>query len=153
MGFSTIGSFIIMYFGMIIMITSVFVIYGTLLEGTITLEEQQNREYERMQTSISIDSVSFDKTKAPDMTSLNITNDGTRKLKTSDIDIYIDDNIIPRSELNRTISVISPNSINPYHWDPDEVVSINISMDVENGTHIVVVSVNGIIDSTSFTYP
>ncbi|MGM5482027.1 MAG: hypothetical protein ACQESF_01055 [Nanobdellota archaeon] len=153
MGFSSIGSFIIMFFAIIVMISSAFMIYSMTIESSVTLTQQQIRQEKISETSIQIQNVTADKIPSPDRTTLKIINDGNRRLDINDIDVYFDGIFIPRNSQNRTIGFKSPNVINPLHWDPDEILEINISKNFENGTHQVVITTEfGKSDKSIFEY-
>jgi archaellum component FlaF (FlaF/FlaG flagellin family) len=154
MGFSTIGSFIIMFFGIIILISSAVLVYNNLVENTnAAANTQKERIDNRLNTRIDITGIEYDSFFNPDRTTIYITNTGSKKLQTDYIDVFIDDIKIPRNSANRTIWFANNSNIaNPLHWDPDEIIGINVSLNLESGTHIAVVSTEyGVTDTKGFT--
>jgi archaellum component FlaF (FlaF/FlaG flagellin family) len=153
MGFSTIGSFIIMFFGIMILISSSIFIYNSLVENTNAAANiQKERIDNRLNTRVEINSIQSDDLFEPDRTIIYIINTGSKKLETDYIDVFIDDIKIPRSNANRTIWFANDSNIaNPLHWDPDEILGINVSLNLKPGTHIAAVSTEyGVTDSKGF---
>ena len=134
MGFSTIGSFIIMFFAILIMISSAVLIYSSLVESTNTATEVQKERIENMiSTRIDIINIVFENNTDPDTTAVYVSNDGSKKLDLDYVDVFIDAIKIPRSSANRTIMFVNDtNIVNPLHWDPDEIIEINVSLDLED---------------------
>ncbi len=152
MGFSSVGSFIVMFFAMLIMISSVFMIYGSLLDNSMALNEMQTQKQKVAQTSISIINATIDKSNEEANITIDVVNDGRRMLDLDDVDIYVDGYRVPRNEESRTIGFISSNDINPLHWDPGEIIQINTSLELTGDSHRAVVATEfGITDSTVFS--
>jgi archaellum component FlaF (FlaF/FlaG flagellin family) len=153
MGFSTIGSFIIMFFGIMILISSAVFIYNNLVENTNAAANiQKERIDNRLNTRIDIGNILYEGFFDPDLTTIYVTNVGNKKLDTEYVDVFIDDIKIPRRSVNRTIWFVNDTNIaNPLHWDPDEILGINVSLDLDSGPHVIVVSTQyGITDSKGF---
>ncbi|MFW6014091.1 MAG: hypothetical protein ACOCZ6_05295 [Nanoarchaeota archaeon] len=151
MGFSTIGSFIVMFFGFLILLSSVFMIFGAMVDNTISLSAQEKEEEKRAQTSINIINITVDREQEPDLTTFQIINDGSRKLDKNDLDVYINGDRIPRDSENRTTYFKEENKINPLHWDPGEIMIINITKELEEGKQQGIVATEfGITDSSVF---
>lgn len=152
MGFSTIGSFIVMFFGFLILLASIFMIFGAMVDNTATIGALQEEEKKRAQTSIDILNVTLDKEEEPNLTTFHVANDGSRKLDKDGLDVYINGERIPRDSDNRSIAFKDDNRINPLHWDPEEVVEINITKDLEGQSHRGTVATEfGITDSVIFS--
>jgi archaellum component FlaF (FlaF/FlaG flagellin family) len=152
MGFSTIGSFIIMFFAIVIVVSTFILIFGSLVESTnLTYDMQKERIDYALHSGLSILGISYDN--VTNTTIINATNTGENKIVLDTLDVYIDDIKIPRSTLNRTITFHDDSTVlNPLHWDPDENIMINISMHLENVTHVAVVSTDfGIKDTATFS--
>lgn len=155
MGFSTIGSFIIMFFAVMIMLSSAVLMYSSLAETASTASEMQQERLDNMlNTRIEIKKVMFDNETDPDTTTLYVENTGSKKLDLDYVDAFIDSVKIPRSSQNRSMRFINDsNIINPLHWDAGESIEINISLDLADGGHVVFITTEyGITDSASFTY-
>lgn len=153
MGFSSIGSFVVMFFAMLVMVSSIFMIYSSLIESTGAISDQQDIQEKKLATSITIKNISVDESPTPDRISAIVQNDGKRNLDTQDVDVYLDGVFIPRNDSNRTIGFKSENVVNPMHWDPGESLWINVSKNIENGTHSLVVSTEfASLDKSVFTY-
>ena len=153
MGLSSIGSFILMFFVMIIMVSSIFVVYSTLIQNSAAITEQQKTNQEISKTSIRIYNITYDRLAGKDRTMIEIINTGSTKIDVDKIDVFIDDVYIPRNTNNRTMRFNGTNNLNPLHFDPGEFLEINVSLDRNDGTHQVVVSTDlGVSASGQFTY-
>lgn len=152
MGFSTVGSFVVMFFAILIMISSVFMIYSNVIGGTAAINEQQEQRAKRLATSINILNVSVKESLEDDKTTINILNDGRRSFDPEEIDVYLDGEYIARESENLSKGFKSDNSVNPMHFDPGEIYQVNITKDIDNSTHQIVVTAEfGITDSTTFS--
>lgn len=152
MGFSTVGSFVVMFFAILIMISSVFMIYSNVIGGTAAINEQQEQRAKRLATSINILNVSVTESLEDDKTTINILNDGQRNFDPQEIDVYLDGEYIARESENLSKGFKSDNSVNPMHFDPGEIYQVNITKDIDNSTHQIVVTAEfGITDSTTFS--
>lgn len=151
MGFSSIVTYIVMFFSLIIVITSIVMIYGNLIETNLLLAEKQEIAEEQAQTSISIYNITHNSGPSPDETLIYVLNDGNRKLELNSTDVFINNTRIPRDVANRTIQFNGTNVLNPLHWDPGEMILINVSMDLTSGTSVArVITEYGVKDSFSF---
>ncbi len=152
MGFSTIGSFIVMFFGFLILVSSGLMIFGAIVENSASLSSLQKEEKERAETSINILNITQYKENEENIVTFHIINDGNRKLDKDDLDIYIDGYRIPRDSENRTVYFKYENRVNPLHWDPGEIIVANITKELEDGGHRGVVATEfGITDSLVFS--
>ncbi len=154
MGFSTIGSFIMMFFGFLIVATTLVLIYSsTIQSANDAYSMQKELLLDKAMTSISLSFISFDNTTSPDRIKLNITNNGKTKLYPGYIELYIDDIKIPRSSTNRSLE-LSSSSINPMLFDPGESIIATIYLDLWQGQHIATASTeNGIEATALFSVP
>lgn len=149
---SSIGAFIMLFLGLIIITGSVFMIYGTLLSNSQAMSEQQEQQRNAAQTSISIINVTFHAIAGDDITELWIYNDGSRKVRLDDIDVYLDDELIPRDDSRRSIAMLTNSTINPLHLDPGETLAINVTKELDGGSHVAVAATEyGAISSRVFT--
>jgi len=133
-GFSGIAAFIMLFFGLIIMVSMFTVIQTSLIESSTLTQAQNEQKILESQTKVTIENISFDNTTIPDTTTIVVINSGQTKLSLEQIELYVDHVKIPRSTDNRTIRFLT-NSINPAHWDPDEVLEIEVYIDLLNVTH------------------
>lgn len=151
MGFSSIVTYVVMFFSLIIVVTTIVMIYGNIMETNMVLTEQQEIAEERLKTSINIYNVTHYSAPSPDETLIYVLNDGNRKLELNDTDVFINGTRIPRDENNRTIIFNGTNILNPLHWDPGETILINVTMDLAAGIQTAtVVTEFGVKDSYSF---
>lgn len=142
MGFSGIVSFILLFFALLIVMSTFILIQGEVVESTnLNYEIQKERLKTEARAGIEIVNISFDNNTDPDTTTVFVLNSGSVKLETEYIDAYIDDYKVPRDTDNRTISFAADSvTINPLHWDPDEKIKIEIYKDIANVTHIVTIA-------------
>ncbi len=142
MGFSSIGAFIMLFFSLLIIISTFVLIYSNLVESTnLTYNTQHDRIEHELHTSIEIENISVNTGTTPDTVTIYITNTGTNKIDTDYLDVYIDGMKIPRDNDNRTMS-FAPGStfINPLQWDSGETLKIDVYKDIDNSTHVAQVT-------------
>jgi len=149
-GFATIGSFIMMFFALVFLVSMFILIQQRMIETTSeSASVQQQRFNEQVLTNIEIINISFDNLTDPDTTTMYVENSGSNKLSIEFIDLFIDGTIIPRDTANRTIAFdIGSTAINPLHWDPDEVIIIEIYLDLVNITHLATISTEYAVKDT-----
>jgi archaellum component FlaG (FlaF/FlaG flagellin family) len=113
---------------------------------------QTERIDNKLNTKIDIGNIEYEPIFNPDLTTIYITNVGSKKLEPAYVDIFIDDVKIPRDNANRIMWFVNETNIaNPLHWDPDEILGVNVSLDLDSGPHVVVVATQyGITDSKGF---
>ena len=153
MGFASIGSFIMLFFAVLIVVSSFTVIYGRLIESSALANEIQNEKLENeVNTKIEIQNISFNNLTTPDTTTVYIKNTGINKIELEYFEIYIDNLKIPRNQNNRTMMyAVGSNVINPLHWDPREIIEIEVFLNLENITHIFTATTEyGVKDSITF---
>jgi archaellum component FlaF (FlaF/FlaG flagellin family) len=153
LGFASIGSFIMLFFAVLIVVSSFTVIYGRLIESSALANEIQNEKLENeVNTKIEIQNISFNNLTTPDTTTVYIKNTGINKIELEYFEIYIDNLKIPRNQNNRTMMyAVGSNVINPLHWDPREIIEIEVFLNLENITHIFTATTEyGVKDSITF---
>jgi archaellum component FlaF (FlaF/FlaG flagellin family) len=153
-GFASIGAFIMLFFALVIVISTFALINGKLVESTsLTYQVERERLESISKTSITITHLSFDNLTDPDTTTLYINNTGQKKLETGTLDAYIDGIRIPRDDANRTIAFAEDYTLNPLHWDPGESMIISVNLNLADATHTARVTTDvGIQDVKTFTY-
>lgn len=126
-----------LFFAIIIVVSMLVLIQTRMIESANLVYSQTDTVQKELQTRINILNISFDNTTTPDTTTIYIQNIGQTKLGLDDIDFYIDEIKVPRDNANRTI-VFDTNSmtLNPVHWDPDEIIKVEVYMNLNNVTHI-----------------
>ena len=141
MGFSGIGAFIMLFFAIIIVASMLMIIQTGMIETASLVYSQKDTVQKELQTRVSILNITFDNSTNPDTTTAYIQNTGQTKLDPEYIDIFIDEIKVPRDDANRTIA-FEPGSttLNPIHWDPDEVIKTEVYMDLANITHIFTIT-------------
>jgi len=150
MGFSSIVSFLMLFFALIITVSTLVAVQVNLIETRTAMNQQAQRQNEQFSTSIKIINISFDNETDPQTTTLFIENDGSRKLDTGQVDVFIDSVMIPRNGNNRTFEFVT-NAVNPLHWDPGETVKLHVYLNVTNVTHTVTVTTDyGVKDTTYY---
>jgi len=151
LGFSSIGAFMMMFFGLIIIVSTIVIIQTNLLESASIAYEEGDRLTRVINSRFDILNISYEDATDPDTTTMYVQNTGAEKLLPGDLDIFIDEIYIPKMEANRTIEFASVNKLNPMHWDPDEVLKIDIFIDLANVTHVVTLSnPDGVKDRTYY---
>ncbi len=79
---------------------------------------------------------------------LAIKNTGKIRLDKDVLDYFIDGDRIPRTKIVSTIIRNETDILNPGLWDPEEIISVNISQPITLGNHIVnVINEQSIKDS------
>jgi len=137
MGFATVAANAVLIGTVIFIAVSLEVATHSYLVATNEALTERNENMMMLaDESIVIESVSYD----PDegTTTISGKNDGSTKLITGTMDIYIDDIRIPREELNRTIDVSEV--INAGLLDPGEGFSMEVIRELGSGTHLATVS-------------
>jgi archaellum component FlaF (FlaF/FlaG flagellin family) len=135
-GFASIGAFIILFFSLVIVISTFALINGRMVESTsLAYQVERERLEQATQTSIAVESAVFDNSTSPDTTTLILNNTGQNKLELGYIDVYIDGIRLPRDPANRTIAFVEGYTLNPLHWDPGESIVITAFLDLQEGQH------------------
>jgi archaellum component FlaF (FlaF/FlaG flagellin family) len=149
-GFSSIAAYMILFFSVIILVGSMVMIYGRMVDSsTLAYSVQQERLEQISQTRIDMESAEY----AGGIVRINVTNLGGTKLSIDYIDAYIDGVKIPRETANRTIE-FAPDSlvVNPLLWDPYETIVLVINHPLEPGQHRAAVSTDsGIVVEKVFS--
>jgi len=141
-----------LFFGIIIVVSTFVLIQTRMIESSIDVYAQNEKEKEMLLTDITILNVSFDNTTDPDTTTTYIENSGKIKIDIEHLDLYMDQAKIPRLDANRTIVFVQGHdTFNPLEWDPDEQLHIEIFMDLQNITHALSTTTdNGGTDTALF---
>jgi archaellum component FlaF (FlaF/FlaG flagellin family) len=136
-GFSSIPMFILLFFAMIAAVSMFVLMQAKLVETTATAYAERDRLVEEMNTEITILNASY--SNATETTSIYVQNTGKTKIEIELIDVYIDEFKVPRSDSNRSITFES-STMNPLHWDHDEVLRIEVYRALGNSTHLATIS-------------
>jgi archaellum component FlaF (FlaF/FlaG flagellin family) len=151
--FSTIASYMIFFFGILIMISSIVMVYSSMVESSNQAYNVQQQKLEGItHTIISITGISVDTSASPDEVRIEALSTGSNRLRPEYVDVYIDGTRIPRSTASRTIGFAENSSaISPLLWDPYETLQINVSLDIAPGEHIAYVTTEyGVTTSRTF---
>jgi archaellum component FlaF (FlaF/FlaG flagellin family) len=152
-GFASIGSFIMLFFALVIVLSTFSLIYGRMVQSTTMTYDMQNQKIEDTLSTVEITNITFDAVSSPDTTAIFVQNTGKNKLSLDYVDVFIDQIRIPRESINRTFE-FAPGSgtINPLQWDPDETLIISTYLDLGAGTHYAAVTTeHGTKDTKSYT--
>ncbi len=142
MGFSSIGSFILLFFALIFMVTTMALIYGDMVQSTTeSYNVQKERLENQIKSNLQILNISFDNSTNPHTTTIFVENTGSNKIDLDYLDVFIDEIKITRSDNNRTISFAEGSEhINPLHWDSDETIKIEVFLNLTNVTRVATVT-------------
>ena len=148
MGFDTIASQTIMFIAVLTVASMVVMVFNNYIyETSATLTAKKNSIVEKMNTEFEIVNAFYNSTL--NITSVYVLNTGKTTLKPQELEVFLDSQYVPRENWNATILT---SVTNPELWDPKEMLEINISMPLSNGTHAVdIVSFNGIKDTYLFS--
>ncbi|MFW6378617.1 MAG: hypothetical protein ACOCZV_01200 [Nanoarchaeota archaeon] len=140
MGFGSIAANILLFLGVIVIASSfIFYMNSYASETSSAMTMQKNQMMDEMHSQISILSSDLNTSKDPDELKLYVQNTGSTRLTLSETDVYVDGNRISRS--NRSVSVESDTDVgNPELWDPDEIIELIVSRDVDSGVFPVKVA-------------
>ncbi len=150
MGFSNIATTIIMFIAVLILATSVIITLRTNVDQTqASMRTQADLLNNQIKTNTDITSSNY----SAGTTTVYIINNGKTLLKLDRIDIYLDNEFIPRNDSNRTIEIEpSTDTKNPGLWDPNEIVKIEVFKTLGSGTHTSKVTTQyGTIDEDTFS--
>lgn len=136
MGFSELASSLIMFITVLSLTAGVVVAMKQQVDSTShSMVAEQKRVSNELRTSINIDSVFY--SSATSEVIIYVKNTGTSKLDISKIDVFVNNDWIPRSDSNRSIEILADtNTINPDFWDQTEIVKLVIQTTLSSGeTH------------------
>ena len=153
MGFASIGSFIMLLFAVLIVTSSIAMIYGRVIESsTLTSEIENERQENEINTEIEIKNINFNNLTSPDTTTIEIKNTGKNKINLENFELYVDYIKIPRNMNNRTIGFeTGSDEFNPLHWDEKETIIVEVFLDLENVTHLFTATTEyGVRDRITF---
>jgi archaellum component FlaF (FlaF/FlaG flagellin family) len=154
MAFSTIAAYMVFFFAMVIMVSSVVMIYSGMVDSSnLAYNVQRDRMEDIVGTRISVSGIGIYSGSSPDTIIINLTSAGTSKLRPEMVDVYIDGVRIPRTAAGRAFGFPDGTNVrNPLLWDPYELLQINVSLDVDPGEHVAEVTTeHGVAASRSFT--
>ncbi|MEM4755935.1 MAG: hypothetical protein QW594_02270 [Candidatus Woesearchaeota archaeon] len=143
MGASTPISHLIMFIGVLVISTAVVGVFNNYVDSTSSaLTTQQQFLANQLKTAIGIEVVSYHN--STNRTIAYLENLGKTILVLDDIDLYLDNERIPRNTSNRTIELIADTEKhNLGKWDPKEKIKITIFKPLPSNTlHTLVVSTN-----------
>lgn len=152
MGFGTVVTHIILFVSIITVAAGFLITINQYVQGaTNSINQQQERVSDRIQTDISIGSVAYENTTSPDTITVSATNSGDTTLDPKKTDVFLDELRVSRND--RTIAIQTDTETkNPDLWDPQEVVEIEFQQDIEPGVHAVkIVAPNGVSTEESFS--
>lgn len=140
--------FILLFFALITAVSMFVLMQTTLVETTATAYAERDRMVAEQNTKVLFLNASYNN--MTDTSTFYVKNTGTVMLELDTMDIYIDDKKVPRDEANRTISFqYSVN--NPLHWDPDEILVIDVHMSLGQSQHVATINTqNGGKDSIGY---
>ncbi len=151
MGFSNISSHLIIFIAVLVAASTVSVMLKHIVDSTgNSVANQQSRLVEQLDTDISIDAVHYDNTS--NTISVYVRNIGSTRMKTDQIDLYINNIRISRD--NMTVEVLNDTEIvNPGIWDPKELIYITANVEVSSGSvnQATVQTYNSMKDSAEFS--
>ena len=129
-----------------IVVVILSVVYKNYVSTTnISLETQQENIVDKMDTSFQIVNGTYDSTNG--LILIYMKNTGSLKMDPNQIDIYSDTGRLERDSTNKEINIVE-NMVNSNHWDPGELVLVNISRTLSSGPHLFRIGVeNGITRS------
>jgi archaellum component FlaF (FlaF/FlaG flagellin family) len=145
--FSAVAAYIILFIIIIVACFAIFTNYFRSVDSTFQSFRISigNRNIENG-ANLTILNVSYSINLNPDITNVTVKNTGRRKIKLSDISVFLN-TWIPNSTANMTREVLSPDIVNPGILDPGESAAVAIKMDLSlNKTNVLTVSAFGAKD-------
>ncbi|MFC2154634.1 hypothetical protein ACFLRC_04065 [Candidatus Altiarchaeota archaeon] len=150
MSFSTVGAQAVFYtvvMAFLLLLVQTFNDYTTETSDSVLV--QYNNLKGQLETETDITSISYDNATSPDNTTLSLKNTGSKNLKTTCIDVYLDRVWVSNSSLTKTLLNTTHD---PTLWNPDEELEIVVERDLSAGDHeAIVVACNGVSDSRLFS--
>ena len=146
MGFSNVVSQVILFMSVLLAVVMLSIVYkGYITTSNTAFETQNERLVQRFDTSFDINSADY--SSAEKKVTIELENTGSIKLDPEMVDVFVDDERIGRDSSLREVSVVK-NIINDKHWDSGERLSVNVTKDLESGSHLVrLASENGVTRS------
>jgi len=138
MGFSGIATTIIMFIAVLMLATTVIIsLRNQVDESQASMRAQAELLNNQIKTNIEITSTNY----SSQILRVYAINNGKTILKLDRIDIYVDDEFIPRNVSNRTITLEASTDVkNPGFWDPNEIIKIEVNKTLQAGAHTVAIS-------------
>jgi archaellum component FlaG (FlaF/FlaG flagellin family) len=119
-------------------------------DASSTMKVKQDAMINKINTDFEIIGVNHDYDL--NLTKIFVLNTGKTIIDYDYLDIFIDSGYIPRDDIQKAIEE-STNIINPLHWDPKEILQINVSIvlsdEVSHNADVIIS--NGIKDSYIFS--
>jgi len=150
MGVSTVIAHFLLF---IITVTLVMMIVDT-VTGYVTnmnssLKQKVDVISEKIKTDITIITINYDS--LTNVLTVYVENTGSVTLDPDDMDLYIDNERIARSDVNRTVEE-DTDTVNPGLLDNSEILNMNTTKALSSGEHSVLVSThNGIVARKVFS--
>ena len=117
----------------------VVVMRNNIEQSQASMRSQAELLNNQLQTNIQITETNY----TADNVRIYVVNNGKTTLKLTKIDVYVDDQFIPRNDTNRTITIEASTDVkNPGLWDPDEIIRIDVNKTLVAGEHRVSVLTN-----------
>ncbi len=153
MGFGSVAAQLIMFISLMSITTTVVLVFDQHTQETATaMVVKTDALANSLKTNFVISSVSHNS--SSNITSIYLVNTGDTELNTNMTDVILDGEFVPRN-VNKNISVIASTQVrNPLLWDPNEVLSINVTKVLTaNTTHIIdVISEYGVRETDTFSF-
>ncbi|MBD3203349.1 hypothetical protein GF327_03585 [Candidatus Woesearchaeota archaeon] len=99
-----------------------------------SFREHQELIKDRTNEKLTVQQASYDSVN--NVTTIKINNSGTTKIELETLDIYVGQERIPRFNENRTLT-LEYEIKNPGIFDPNELLSINVSKRLAPGEHSI----------------
>ncbi len=150
MGFGNIAATIILFIAVLLIGTAVIISIKTNVDQTQTsMRTQAEFLNNQIKTNVQIISVNY----TAGRVRAYVQNNGKTVLDPAKVDLFLDNNFVPRDDLNRTIVVEPSTDVkNPGLWDPDEVIRADIYQTIAPGTHqVAVLTQYGVKDEETFS--
>lgn len=153
MGFGEIASSLILFISVLILTTGVVVALKQHFDETSNvINEEQKKVIDELKTDITIDLINY--RSDDNETDVYVKNTGSTTLDINKIDIYVNNDRIPRNIVNRSIDILSDTEVkNIGYWDNSELIKITVKGYLEAlETHVIdIVCENGVKDTYEFT--
>jgi archaellum component FlaG (FlaF/FlaG flagellin family) len=137
MGFGNLATTVIMFIAVLLLATAVIATFKTQIDQSqSSMRAQADFLNNQIRTSISITSTNY----TAGNLRVYVINDGKTIMPPERIDVYVDNEFIPRNETYRIIAIEpSTDLTNPGLWDPGEILRIDIDTTLDPGTHRVAI--------------
>lgn len=150
MGFGGLATTIILFIAVMLVSTGVIMSLQTqVTQSQSSMRSQAELLNNQISTNVDITSANY----TGGVTTIYVLNNGKTILDVDNVDVYIDNLFIPRNTSNRTMAVESSTDLtNPGLWDPTEILRIDVTKTLGNGTHKVKVATQyGSLEQETFS--